>query len=346
MKKLLSFILLFSAFTSSVVYASKEVGNGGNGLLLNGKPIVLDLIEAGVDDAPFFDNSVELNPLLLEEVKKGLSNFPETHKLIAQKLSEVEKKSPAIAWALAESFRLFNIRVVNEALVNIHDDDSVIDYDPAIMLQLAIRRGTSIFLNGTWWPKMQPEQKVALLIHEAVYAFQNTVKKRNGNINENVQLSIPARAITGYLFTSDLANLGGKGLERVLYNQSRLMNIFYMNAPIVSAELNAFSINIKSDRSSIFMQGKYAGQVFKLSSSDDLKLVCKNAFAINSWYSYLSAQKSFSISLNADVRLGLEVTNKEASIYVNHDSNSSSASEEFEKACVKSLEKFNQSANN
>lgn len=302
MKQLMTLILLLSVFSIPTSYASKEVGNGGNGLLMNGVPVVLDLVEAGVDTAPFFDDSIEINHALLLELKKGLPQFPETHKLMARKLSEIEKISPPIAWALAESFRLFNIRVVNETLVNIHDDDSVVDYDPSVMVQLAIRRGTSIFLNGTWWPKMQPEQKVALLLHEMVYAFQNTVKKKVGNDTEDVQLSTPARAITGLFFTSEFPTLGADGLKRVLFNQSRLAAYFDISAKsqLTESRLEATRIFIRTKNASLYHYSEYLGDISKSTSQTELKAQC-----LNLSYFYLG----FSIELNNDPRMGLELRN-------------------------------------
>lgn len=122
---------------------------------------------------PYFDSTLTTNPLLLQQIQNSLPQFPEVHNRLAQKLTEVEKISSTIAWSFAESFRLFNIRVVDKALVKITDDDSVIDYDPKLLTPLSVRRGTSIFLNKEWWRITSVDQKVALLLHEAVSAFQN-----------------------------------------------------------------------------------------------------------------------------------------------------------------------------
>lgn len=234
MKHLVFAALLIFALNPKT--SANERGSGGYGVLLtNGKTVVLDLFEAGVYSSPYFDSTLTTNPLLLQQIQSSLPQFPELHNRLAQKLTEVEQISSTIAWSLAESFRLFNIRRVDSDFVKITDDDSVIDYDPKFLTPLSIRRGTSIFLNTRWWGDAPVDQKVALLLHEAVLAFQNfqEIKKVVGHDTAGKPIfetylgqdGVSARAITGYLFTEDLKRLGLGGLARVLYSVSELHSL-------------------------------------------------------------------------------------------------------------------------
>lgn len=247
MKHLVLTALLIFTFNFKI-FANEKVSGGYGVTLDNNHTVVLDLLEADVPMNPYFDSTLKTNPLLLQQIQNSLPQFPEVHNRLAQKLTEVEQISSTIAWSFAESFRLFNIRVVDKALVKITDDDSVIDYDPKLLTPLSVRRGTSIFLNKEWWRITSVDQKVTLLLHEAVSAFQNfqEIKKIIGHDNDGKPIfethlgqdGVSARAITGYLFTTDLKRLGQGGLARVLYKVNSLHSLTEMNEIQVMNTLN------------------------------------------------------------------------------------------------------------
>ncbi|MGZ3695500.1 MAG: hypothetical protein ACXWQO_15430, partial [Bdellovibrionota bacterium] len=207
---------------SGTTHAADKVGNGGNGLLIEGKAYVLDLVEAGVEKAPYFNESAATDPRLLAQLQKYLPQFPDITPRLAAKLSEIEAISPVTAWLLAESFRLYSFRVVDEALVNINDDDTVVDYPAASLVQLAVRRSKVVFLNGKWWPSLDIDQKTALLMHEMVYAYQLNSENARDNDELPRQSSVLARALVGFLFTSDIRDRGYDGLLLAMHSGSRL----------------------------------------------------------------------------------------------------------------------------
>ena len=183
---------------------------------------------------PFFDESVPTNPLIVGQLKKYLRQFPEVTDRLGAKLSEVEKISPITGWLLTEAFRLYSFRVVEETLVNVHDDDSVVEYPDATLVQLAVRRSQTIFINGKWWPSLSVDQKVALLIHEIVYAFQLLPMEMSQ------PGSILARATVGFLFTSDIRDRGHDGLLLSLHSGSRLYKAAQLvTSPIIGAHTQA-----------------------------------------------------------------------------------------------------------
>src|SRR6185437_7128451 len=115
----------------------------------------LDLVESGVEKNPFYDPSVSTLPSIAEGLATSLPDFPEVQEKLAHKISEIYNYSPLVALSIAESFRLFDFRVVDESLIDIHDvDQSIIVYDPKALVPLALRHGITIYLNGSYWPML------------------------------------------------------------------------------------------------------------------------------------------------------------------------------------------------
>jgi hypothetical protein len=292
--KPIALIFILTTLLANSALAGKEAGNGGNGLLIGGTPYVLDLVEAGVEKAPYFSQGT-IDPAIRSKIAVYLKQFPEIINPLSSKLTEVEAISPIMAWSLVEAFRFFNIRVVDDALVNIHDDDSVVDYDPANLVQLAIRRGASIFLSGKWWPQLKVEQKVALMVHEIIYSFQNVKEvrhfvgyKANGEPHfewSDGQESSGARAITGFLFSPDFSeSTAPEKLARLLENESRL-GILSGDSDwkVISIKQTTLSTAFNVDRISLYWTDSREGTVptrmgfiSRSSSEKDLTSICLN----------------------------------------------------------------------
>jgi hypothetical protein len=315
-------LLLAAILThSAAIYAGDRRGNGGDGLLINGSPVVLDLVEAGVDDKPFFDSSVKINPLLLGLIKKNLPKFPEVHNRLALKLTEIERISSPFAWAIAESYRFFNLKIVNAALVDVKDEDSVVDYDQSKLVQLAIRRANNILINGSWWPKLSIDQKVALLVHESIYSFQKTenVKTLIGITPDGKaayetkkgQISVPARAITGFLFTEELKTASKMDLVQLTHDKNNLQYLvetkyeFNEQINFVKREINPY-INQTELRSAVLyyfdpLHFSIEEKIESDSSSKKVTRLCKN-------FSGLYEMSGVGIMMNPNPDLGLLVS--------------------------------------
>lgn len=48
-------------------------GMGGDGLLINGKPFLLDPVEAGVQDRPRYRSEVPMQPKILAVIERALT---------------------------------------------------------------------------------------------------------------------------------------------------------------------------------------------------------------------------------------------------------------------------------
>lgn len=212
------------------VYASDK-GNGGDGLLINGKIYVLDLVEAGVEDAPYFDLSIPLDPVIKSAVRElKLAGTPSD--LLIRKLSEIKRAFAPMGVAMAQTLGLFDWRLVNSALMDIRDENSVLSRKN--LMQLAIRRGNIIFIDRSLWAKLGEKQKVALLIHELVYAMMETKEACQGPCNDlndfySTQSSEQARKIVGFMFSPSLKSTGPEYLFESANKGTGLHDVVYVN---------------------------------------------------------------------------------------------------------------------
>lgn len=228
-----TFLFAFIALMSLSGHAGRE-GNGGDGLWINEKLYSLDLVEAGVEENPTFDESINLNEMILERLSKKLDpkQFPVT--LLARKISELESIDKVFARVVLQTIEHYQWRIVNNSLVDVKDEDSLLDYPEKDLVQLASRSMESIVIARALWKELDEKNKVGLVLHEVFYALQKPgcyLSTYNGMCEVDfltgifkplkVQSSFEARQLTGYLFTSDFNRLGKEGLQKLS------MNIYY-----------------------------------------------------------------------------------------------------------------------
>ena len=199
-------ILTSLALGPAAFAGAKVVGNGGGGVRLgNGSIAVLDLVEAGAEQNPFFNPTIGENPIYSARIKAALANIPDVPvTLISRKLQEIAAYDRGLALALIEVMELYNWRMIDLSLVHICDEDTVLNIDPAMQVQLAARSEKSIRLDSQLWKQLDANNKTALILHEVVYALAST------------QLSADAREIVGYVFTQDMASKGRKRFSQIV----------------------------------------------------------------------------------------------------------------------------------
>jgi hypothetical protein len=191
-------------------FAGERGGNGGDGIEIDGKLYVLDLVEAGVEDAPYVGPVDRIAPMIRRRIE---AHFSQTHfpvELIATKLADIEAVDPVMAHILLRGMELYNWRLVNGGLVDIQDENSLLDY--ANLSQLAIRRNSTIMINRVLWERLDAANRAALVFHEIVYALVKPVTAGE----RLTQDSVVARELTGYLFSQDLPRQGIVGLSRIV----------------------------------------------------------------------------------------------------------------------------------
>jgi hypothetical protein len=179
---------------------STGVGNGGDGLQLNGKVYVLDLVESGAEESPFFDPRFQAREQFTIRLQRTLGHLPDLNiQKLSRKLNELARVvSPFFARMLLQTIEKFNWVVVSQTLVDIPDEDSVLDYPAGMLIQLAVRRDTVIRIGRLAWSNLNEDHKIALITHEAIYAI-TPVQLTSNQIE--FQPSSRARDINGMIYT-------------------------------------------------------------------------------------------------------------------------------------------------
>lgn len=226
----------------------REVGNGGVGVLLNEKPYLLDLYEAGILD-PSVGKSITPLPEYDKRVQQMAILDPAEKRLLGQKLTELGHISPLIANGVVLGLNMFMWRLVDHNLVEI-PERSPIDLTPLKVVQLANRFGATIRINKDLWSQMDSGNKVALVLHELFYAFAEPIALGDGT---NEQESAPVRELIGYIFSPEFATRGIPGFENFTATPRRISRIlsdstieyigprFYASSKEFSGEINMFT---------------------------------------------------------------------------------------------------------
>lgn len=196
-------------FAASFSYAGiRDVGNGGTGVLINNKPFLLDLYEAGMTAPSFNEKLLPLKQFEQRALKLAFLSKAE-QRLLSLKLTELARISPLVANEMALGLEMFVWRLLDQNLVEI-PERSPIDLTPLKVVQLANRFGSTIRISQKYWQQMDSGNRVALVMHELFYAYADLVP-----LGEDIyeQQSAPVREIVGYIFSPELSLRGAAGFE-------------------------------------------------------------------------------------------------------------------------------------
>ena len=212
---------------------SNGAGNGGDGILINGKPYLYDLVEAGVHLEPVFNHDVEPMTVIQTKINTIFNHRNDLDKYkLAQKLTEIYQVDKVFALSLLKTMEMYSWRWIDRDLYDVPDDgDTVVKFDKAQMVQLAVRYNKSITINSKMYSQLNSGNAVALIFHEAIYALirpyeiksQNNKKESFWEQNANL-----TRQITGFLFTGELIK-GRSALESIVGGTLPSESGFYTN---------------------------------------------------------------------------------------------------------------------
>ncbi|MGE0525994.1 MAG: hypothetical protein AB7G93_08930 [Bdellovibrionales bacterium] len=156
-------------------------GNGGKGVLIDGKPFLLDLVEGGVEKSPYFSPDVEVPKDIRDRLVKVFghdSRFPID--LIGRKLIEVQNTFFQPGFLLLKSMELFRWRFVNLPPASVNDQREGLKANPRQYVQLGKRLQKTIIIDTNYWEQLNEGNRVALIFHEAAYAMARPIKMREG----------------------------------------------------------------------------------------------------------------------------------------------------------------------
>lgn len=169
MKKILSILFMIPAIAFCTGH---DQGSGGDGFRIGNKLYSLDLVEAGVQSQAYFDLLLPVDPFLLERLQIKFANTDIPTLPLAQKLTEVYQMDPLLAYTLANAMEMHQWRFVDSALIDINDEqDSDLQLPKENLVQLASRKESRVSIDRSLWNELDEINKVALILHEALYAI-------------------------------------------------------------------------------------------------------------------------------------------------------------------------------
>jgi|GEM_PF-5555691 len=213
------FPILFSLVLTLNAFAGPgTVGNGGDGVEIDGKLYLLDLVEFGGREGdhitPHIDPSIEPRESDLERLS-ALDSLNDSgvvidKREIAAKLAEIRAVNPGLAEALLRVIGMYEWEYSNYPLVDVGDENTKVNLP---RVQLGIRQRTRIDTAREALLRLQQNNRTAYVFHEIVYALvRPTPIVTNGERPLVAQRSSVARQITAYLFSRKLKERGNAGL--------------------------------------------------------------------------------------------------------------------------------------
>ncbi len=209
--KTINTIFLSCLFMTLSAFAGPSVvGNGGNGVFLEEKFYVLDLVESDSHIQPFMkDHSVAF---YYDRIKYALHAFqdPALVRAVSQKITELGALDLIYTEALLRTFEAVRWNLVDYRLVLM----PVITPVAAQLHQIAIRTSDNILIDQQYWNQLNIQNRAALLIHEA-----NFILIRPSPIADDTAFqksAFQSRLLTGYLFSNSMSGEYPKSFVRRL----------------------------------------------------------------------------------------------------------------------------------
>jgi hypothetical protein len=184
--------------------ASTRVGNGGVGVGINNKIYMLDLVEYGIQDQPYFGKKTPIGGIreTLTSIfaDTNLTNIPLDN--FEQKISDVMNVDYFMARTMLEAMKGLDWRLVDSSLIRLNDENTVLN--PQNIEQVAIRVGLVVYIDKSLWSKLNDANKVVLLIHETLFAMANV----DQYAKVKSQSAPDTRQHTGLFFTKAFVEKG------------------------------------------------------------------------------------------------------------------------------------------
>lgn len=240
MKSLIIFVLICQICSASLA-GPHRVGNGGNGVidLQTGQVMLLDLVEAGLEKKPFFNQ--DLTNIYLDQVNKYLNATTFPSNLIALKLSEIARHDRITAMTVLTALKLLDWQFVDYELEKTNDIAPAIDIAPELIVQLANRRYAQVLINRNLWNKLNLENRAALVIHELIYSLSHKPTETDSATN------IKTRGIMSYLFSEKIKDMTSDSFRLIIADN--LPHADYISATYPEYKGQNLNLLIKSHES-------------------------------------------------------------------------------------------------
>lgn len=230
-------VLAIAILSPSLAFAGKEAGNGGQGVVIEDRVFLLDLVESGLEKDPFFLPGAVGTDQDRRTVQVALGGLNAPIALITAKLAELYAISPSLSRVLVTAMEIYAWRPVHAPLEEIPDREGILDPGAAKFVQLAVRSGRTIRIDRDLWARLDQRNQTALIFHEVIYALMPLTEDSRGLKSQN---SVRAREITAYLFSPELHERGLSGLRRILGSSAPLTDFELKTSPS-NPEKNLFT---------------------------------------------------------------------------------------------------------
>lgn len=209
--------LILIVFSSLAFAKGGDQSHGGDGWLDdNGKPWLYDLKEGNIHLNPYFSKDSSVDLFMAQKITLALPFIDlNTAKLFTKKLDELNTLNPDLATAVkiaVEKYQWY----ASDTLLDIKDEGPVLNIPSERQVQLAARIGTEIFIDHKWWKLLTPENKVALLFHEVLYAWIDPEYFFEDGIRYEQQSSKKVRSLVRVLFSSKISRMTPEELKFLL----------------------------------------------------------------------------------------------------------------------------------
>ena len=201
------------------------VGNGGDGVELNGQLYLRDLWSLGLEGSAFVGTAIDSKQPLPPDSSSISFVYPQD--LLTRKIADLNRACPGVGDYVLGSIKSYAWVLEDFPLTPIQDSDDPLLLPPgARLVQIANRFGNTIRIHAASFARLDDVNKVALIIHEAVYSLITPISSARLPADGTfAQPSYIARAITGSFFNSVslakspelvLASLSGLAIPNVV----------------------------------------------------------------------------------------------------------------------------------
>lgn len=242
MKQFIIFFTLIFAFPLSSYGGNSSAG--GDGVIIKGKPYLLDFVEANIHEKIYFKNPKNYSQTVAQTISADLGIDIETARLISSKLGELHDKNVVLEFLI--KWRMFRLdwNIVPRNLIPVHDEDVVFEFNDHELVQLAVRQDSAVYINQDQWELLDLANRAGLIIHEVMYSLRDS-------FNNNNHYSPPARRLTSLFFDKRLETMAQERFHFILNREGLSFSPPFINGNILFIMKKGMGSQLKRD-SAIF----------------------------------------------------------------------------------------------
>lgn len=228
------FILLLTLAGAIEARAWVRVGNGGEGVRVNGVVYLRDLYEVGAHLDPYVEDAI--SPDILERWNRSPQRavFRNQEIVLLKKLTELDGILPGLAEILIVGLESYRFIFVDKELPLMPDESSTVPQGGRV--SIALRQYSDIVIQRQEWNSLSVVSQTALLIHEIFYALSNVTCPKVGQC---FQYSQVIRPLVGDLFK----RVKPSQYAETLVKELSLENVYrYCENKSLFVELNVIAV--------------------------------------------------------------------------------------------------------